>query len=191
MRDINDVGDVGEGHIVIALHEHDLLSAGLENIFQAALQSVPSGVVLIDLDARIVARTVVNQLHHDGAIYVGLYLLILRRGLGHQRFQTLGRQRRDHHENDQQDQQHVNQRRDVHVRVLAPFGADCHTHIDLLYLLLHATVRPPAPMEWRPTAGQGFRTSFDPSKGRLDPRRQREHCRRRRPPSRTSPAGRP
>src|SRR5271157_3914546 len=129
MRDINDAGDVGEGHIVIALHEHDLLGAGFENVFQAALQRFPRGLVLIDFESRRIASAVIDQLHHDGAIRRGRRsLLILRRRLGHQGFQTLGRQRRDYHENDQQHQQHVDQRRDVHVRVLATFGTDCHTH---------------------------------------------------------------
>src|SRR5271163_148245 len=129
MRDVNHRGHVGKGHVVVALHEHYLLGARFENIFQAALQGFPGGLVLINLESRRIAGAVVNQLHHNGAIRCWRWLfLILRRRLRHQGVQTLGRQRRDHHENDQQHQQNVNQRRDVHVRVLAPFGARCHTH---------------------------------------------------------------
>src|SRR5271163_2776999 len=71
MRDINNVSDVGEGNIVIALHKHYLLGAGLENILQTALQSFPSGLVLIDLESGRVAGAVVDQLHHNSAIRAG------------------------------------------------------------------------------------------------------------------------
>src|SRR5258708_12757786 len=85
----------------------------------------------------MVAGTVVNQLDDDCAIRRGRrLLLILRRRLGHQSVQPLRRQGRDHHENNQQHQQHVNQGRDVHVRVLAPFGAHCHSHNRSPVLLL-------------------------------------------------------
>src|ERR1700728_3793254 len=134
MRYVDDVGHVGKWDVVIALHEHDLLGTRFENIFEAALQSLPCRFVGIDLESGRIAGAMIDQLHDDGAVGSRRRLfLILRRRLGHQRIQALRRQGRDHHENDQQHQQHVDQRRDVHIRVLAPFGADCHSHIDLLY----------------------------------------------------------
>ena len=56
-----------------------------------------------------------------------------RRRLRRQRVQTMRRQGRDHHEDDQQHQQHVDQRRHVDVRFRP--GAGPPTFIDITILL--------------------------------------------------------
>src|ERR1700675_30008 len=63
--------------------------------------------------------------------------------------------------------------------------------IDLLYCYCVTIARPRVPVEWRLAAVQGFQPSADPSKGRADPRRPREHYPPLRLPSRTSPACQP
>src|SRR5580693_9547966 len=71
MRYVDHVGHVGEGHVVVTLDEHDLLGARFENVFQAALQRLPSGFVGIDFQSGRIAGTMIDQLHHDGAVGSG------------------------------------------------------------------------------------------------------------------------
>src|SRR5579864_6444404 len=125
---INHVRDVGERNIVIPFYKHDFFRARFENVGQPALQTVPSRVVLVDLEARSLSRALVNDLDNDGAI-VALVLRGIRwRRLRHQRVQPFRREWRNDHKNDQQHQQHVDHRGYVDLTSLAPAGADCHTH---------------------------------------------------------------
>src|SRR6202034_2978185 len=125
---INHIGDIGKRDGVITLHEHDLFRALLVDIGETTLQVVPSRVFGIDLDARRLARTPVDQLHDDGTVGVHIFGSVRRRRLRNQRIQSFRSHRRDHHEDDQQHQQYVNERRDVDVCTLASARADCHTH---------------------------------------------------------------
>jgi hypothetical protein len=103
---VNDLGYVGEVEVFIAPDECDLLCPRLENVFQTPLQGAHRDIVLVNLE-----RAVFEDLDDDGAILrIGLLLGIPRR-LGNQRVEALGRERRDDHEDDQQHEQHVDQRR--------------------------------------------------------------------------------
>ena len=104
MCNVDHVGDIGEGHIVIAFYEHHLFRARLEDIGQSTLKVFPSSVFLVDFYRRSLASTAVDQLHHDGP--VGLIVLgcVGRRWLGHQCIEPFRGQWRDHHEDDEQDE---------------------------------------------------------------------------------------
>src|SRR2546430_17384025 len=97
---VNHVGDVGKWNIAVTLNEHDFFRASLENIGQASLEVLPGRILVVDLQTRLLSRTAINQLHHDGAIGGGGLRLIWRWRLRYQRVQSLPGQRRDHHNND-------------------------------------------------------------------------------------------
>src|SRR5438445_11467921 len=59
---------------------------------------------------------VYGDLNNDRLILKVLILLLIRIGLRNQCVEALGSQRRDHHKNDQKNQQNVDQRNDVHFR---------------------------------------------------------------------------
>src|SRR6266568_56858 len=128
---VNYRGYVGEGEIFITLDERNLFSARLEDVFKTALQFIHRDIVLVDLDG-----VVLEHLDDDCAlIRLRLFLRLLRR-LRNQRVETLGRERCDDHEDDQQHEQHVDQRRYVNVclRTTVP-AANCHCHSGLSYLV--------------------------------------------------------
>src|SRR5215470_10229138 len=128
MRDVDYIRDVGEGNIVITLHEHDLLRAGFENVGQTGLKRIPGRIFLVDLNSRLLPGPTVEQLHDDGAIRILVLRRIWRWRLRHQGIEALWRQRRNNHENDQQHQKYVNQRGDVDVSVLTAPVFRCHSH---------------------------------------------------------------
>ena len=88
---IDDIGDVGERDIVIALHKHHFFGSSLEDVGQSGLQAVPRHIVLIDFETRCLSRPSINDLHDNGAIIRLLLGLILRWRLRHQSVQTFGR----------------------------------------------------------------------------------------------------
>src|SRR6266404_3916750 len=100
-----------EEHFVVALNKGDLFRALLENLLHARTQAIPAGIFVVDLDL-----AVFGDLHHHGLVVNLLLLLLIRIGLRNQSVHALGRQRRDHHENNQKHQQNIDQRNDVHFR---------------------------------------------------------------------------
>src|SRR5262249_26505215 len=114
--------------VVITLHEHYPLGAGLEDVGQAIGKVVPADVILVDLELGFSATWWLEHLHHHGTI-TGVLLLVGRRRLRNQSVQAVRRQRRDDHEDDQQNQKNVDQRRNVNISSLSPAGtAYCHCH---------------------------------------------------------------
>src|SRR5579883_1348066 len=123
---VGDINRLGYPNIIkvgMSFYEYHALGAGFENIFQLALQCVPIGFLLVDLNLRIGADR-----DHDGALIRLVSLLSRRRGLRNQGLQTFRRQGGDHHEDDDQHQQYVDHRRHVDVALDTLGAADCHSH---------------------------------------------------------------
>src|SRR5207253_5544416 len=93
-----------------------------------SLQIVPGRIILIDLHARRLPGAAVDYLDNDGAVGLCIFRLIWWRWLRDERIQALRSQRRDHHEDDQQHQQNVNQGRHVDFATLTALTANCHSH---------------------------------------------------------------
>src|ERR1700682_37722 len=110
-HDVDGPRDFAKQYIAIAFNESDFLRAVLENLLEARADSIPGGVFVIDLDL-----AVGQYLHDDSLVLQLLILLLIGIGLRHQGVQTLGGQRCDDHENNQQHEQNVDQRNDVHLR---------------------------------------------------------------------------
>ena len=96
--------------IVIAFDEGNFFGSQLEDIVQAGAQRVPVSIVFIDFQHIVVQDLDDDRLRLD----ILLILRIRRRRLRHQRIQPLRRQRCDHHENDEQHQENIDQRNNVH-----------------------------------------------------------------------------
>src|SRR5712692_1253150 len=124
VHDVNGACHLLERHFLVALDKRYALGAGLEDLGEPRFKCIPGGGLLIDLQ-----RTVLGHLHHHQlAADVRGWLFLVRRWLGHERVQSLGRQGRNHHEDDQQDEQDVNQRHNIHFRYGALAGANLHSH---------------------------------------------------------------
>jgi len=98
-------------------HEHHLFGARLVDVGEPPLQSVPSHIVLVDLHARSWPRpdrSAAPQWCDPECRSWGI-----GGGAGAPGHPVLWSERRDHHEDDQQHQKHVNERGDVDVRALA------------------------------------------------------------------------
>src|SRR4029077_11460399 len=114
----------GEQYIVIALDESDFLGAILKNLLDARTQGGPTGIFVVDLDL-----VVLQNLHDNGLVLEVLVLLLVRIRLRYQRVHALRSQRGNHHENNQQHQQNVDQRDDVHFRHRAALAIpNAHSH---------------------------------------------------------------
>src|SRR5258705_4687438 len=83
--DVDHIGYVEEGNIIVTLHEHDLFRACFEDVGQAALQIIPGRIFLIDLHTRGLAGSSVDKLDNNCAVGCVLLLLIRRWWLGNQR----------------------------------------------------------------------------------------------------------
>src|SRR6185437_5904854 len=126
--DVDDLGNVLEGNIVVALHEHHLLGARLKDVFETALKRIPSHVILVDLQSRRHSRSPVQNLHHDRALWVWLGLLVFRRGLRNESIQALRNDRRDDHEDDQQHQENIDERSHIDIGTRPTLTTHCHCH---------------------------------------------------------------
>src|SRR4029077_3991386 len=114
-HDVDGPGYLQKHHIAIALYESDLVGAILENILQALAEAVPGGVLLVDF--QLTTNPAIHQHLHDyGLVLEFLILLLVGIRLWNKRVEPLRRKRGDDHENDQQHQQNVDQRNDVHLR---------------------------------------------------------------------------
>src|ERR1019366_8831860 len=67
VRDIDDLGNTAERNVVIPFHEHHLFGAGREDVTELALESIPVGFSLVDLERRPFRVTPLEHLDHDGA----------------------------------------------------------------------------------------------------------------------------
>src|SRR6202030_4746283 len=110
-HDVDGARDFAKQYIAIAFNESDFLRALLKDLLEPRADGIPGGVFVIDLDL-----AVGQDLHHDGLVLQLLILLLIRIGLRNQGVQALGGQRRDDHENNQQYEQNVDQRNDIHFR---------------------------------------------------------------------------
>src|SRR5580704_14209328 len=123
-HDVDRSRNIAKPHRVISFDEGDLLGALLEDIGEARPERVPSGVLIVDLQF-----PGIENLHDDRLLKsLRLLLLVWRRGLWHQRVQTFRRQRRDHHEDDNQNQENIDQGYDVHRRHRTALFSNVHSH---------------------------------------------------------------
>src|SRR5713226_8413557 len=110
-HDVNSASHFFKQHRVVALDESDLFRAVFKDFFDARTQALPSGIFIVDLDLAVFV-----DLHDYRLVRQSLILLLVRIGLRHKSVHAFGRQRCDDHENDQQHQQNIDQRNDVHFR---------------------------------------------------------------------------
>src|SRR5271154_3345123 len=115
-HDIDGARNVHEHYIVIAFDESNFLGTLFKNLFHASAEIFPSDVFIVDLELGLVGLGVGNHLNDNGLVAEILFLLLIRIGLGYQRVHALRRQRRDDHEDDQQHEQNIDERNDVHFR---------------------------------------------------------------------------
>src|SRR5207244_4791990 len=104
-HDVDGFGDVLEHRFVVALHEGDFLGAFLEDLLDARAKLLPIGVVLVNFHLAVLA-----DLDDDGFVFQFDILLLIGIRLRHKGIETLGNQRRDHHENNDQHEKNINQR---------------------------------------------------------------------------------
>src|SRR5579862_1614379 len=126
VHDVNRARHLHEQNVVIALNESHLLGAVLEHLFNARPETIPSGVLVIDLDF-----AVLHDLHDHGLVFKLLVLLLVRRRLRHQRIQPLGRQGRDHHENNNKHQKNVDQWHNIRRRQCSRTATYIHPHCEI------------------------------------------------------------
>src|SRR6266571_5675970 len=118
-RGVDDVDDVLVPQRAGSDDEHRLVLPLIEDVAQLRLEGVEGHIVVVDRD--LLVRRVV---HHDLTHFRhGLGVLL---ALGRQvDVDALLRERERRHEDDQQHEQHVDERRDVHVRAgMRNFGLD-------------------------------------------------------------------
>src|SRR5271157_2504535 len=114
MRLVDYLGYIVKRNVWISLDEHHFFRASLEDVVQLAFKVIQRDVVLVDLVCRLIS-TASQHLHHDRTVARRRLLRLVFGRLGYQRVQTFRSQRGDHHKNDEQHQQHVNQRRNVNI----------------------------------------------------------------------------
>src|SRR6266480_5494447 len=85
VRDVDHIGDVEKGNIIVTLHEHHFFRTGFEDIGQTALQIIPGRIFLIDLHTRGLAGSMVDELNNNRTVGCVLLFLIRRWWLGNQR----------------------------------------------------------------------------------------------------------
>src|SRR6266851_8104711 len=124
-HDINRARHLGKKHRIVALYERDLLRALFENLLDPRPQTIPSNVILIDLEFSVGVH-----LDHNRQVFErGILLGVRWSGLGNQSLEALWGHRRDDHKDDDEDQQDVNQWHDVHVGQRATLrSAYLHSH---------------------------------------------------------------
>src|SRR5271168_417789 len=142
-HDVNGARDFHEQHIVIAFDKSDFLGAFFENLFHARSEAIPGDIFIVDFHL-----AVGQHLHHDRLILELLVLLLILVRLRHQRVQAFGRQRRDHHENDDQHEQNINQRHDVWRRERSGTCSYIHPHCESPVAPWHASPGPSNRAGW-------------------------------------------
>jgi hypothetical protein len=116
VRGIDEVSDVIEEDLVVCPNEKRSIGAGAEDLAQAWKERREIQHLLIEMNSAISIET-----QDETRLRA---LLVARPGLmRNARVKTLGRQRRDHHEDDEQNEQNVDKRRDVDV------GLDSHARL--------------------------------------------------------------
>src|SRR5690242_5329423 len=125
LGNVNHFSHVLERQFRVSLDEHDVVIPVFEDVHQPLPQIANGYRLLIDADGALRVDGHYNRsLDH---ILPGLLVLVR---LGDKRVQPLGCQGRDDHENNQQHQQYVDQRRHVeihHRAALAATNSNCHT----------------------------------------------------------------
>jgi hypothetical protein len=130
---VDDLDDVPVAQRLRAGDEHRLVLAGLEDAAEHTLELRHGDVLLVDRDAPV------GGVFDDDLTDVDFLLLLRRLGFGGQvDVDALLRQRQRRHEDDEQHEQHVDQRRHVHVRVgMRGLGGDDLLGAEVLVCVRH------------------------------------------------------
>src|SRR5579883_338418 len=127
-HDVDGASHVHEHHVVIALDEGHLFGAIFENLLDARAELIPIGVFVVDLEL-----VVLIDLDDNGFVFELLVLFLVLVGLRHERIEPLGNQGSDHHENDDENEQNIDQRHDVRRRERTGVTANIHPHCCFSY----------------------------------------------------------
>src|SRR5262249_32776601 len=111
---VDYLGNILELDVIVTLYEQHAFRAGLEDIGKTVAEIVPAHVVLIDLQFRFSAARGFQHLDHHGTVRF-VRLRVWWRRLRNQSLEPVRRQRCDHHEDDEQHQQYVDQGGDVDI----------------------------------------------------------------------------
>src|SRR5271157_247440 len=134
LGDVDHVGHVAKLQAIVPLDEHHPVVAAGEDLLQLWTQhSDIDRSVLVDLHL-VTDRKVGVHRNDDGpAEHRLVRLLFILVGLRHQGVEPFLGQRRDHHENDDQHQKHIDQRGNVHIHHRSPFApTNGHRHSSTL-----------------------------------------------------------
>src|SRR5580704_13532614 len=110
-HDVNRAGNFHEQYIVVALDESNFLGALFEDRFETRTEAIPGRVFVVDLQL-----VIDEHLDHHGLVLQLHILLLVRIGLRHKSVQPVRSERSDDHENNEQHEQNVDERNDVHFR---------------------------------------------------------------------------
>src|SRR5262249_54288652 len=107
-HDVDSASNVHEERFVVALDESDLLGALFKDLLDARTKLIPTGIFLVNFHLAVLA-----YLHDDGFVFKLDVLLLIGIRLRHKRIEALRNQRRNHHENDDQHEQNIDQRNHI------------------------------------------------------------------------------
>src|SRR6516225_8094961 len=128
LHDIDGAGHVHKEDVVIALDERHLLRAFLKDLLHTRPQSFPGGVFVVDLEF-----SVLFNLDHHRLVLELLVLLLVGRGLRHQRIEPLRRQGRNNHEDDDEHEKNIYERHDIRRGQRAMTFSNFHPHCEFSY----------------------------------------------------------
>jgi hypothetical protein len=128
VHDVNGVSHIHEKNVVIALDESDFLGTILENLFHARAELVPVGVLVVDFQF-----AALGNLDDDRFVLEFHALLLVRRRLRHEGIESLRRKGRDHHKNDDEHKQNVDERNDIRRGQCTVTFSNFHPHCEFSY----------------------------------------------------------
>src|SRR5438270_8172879 len=126
MAKVDDLGDIPEIEILIALDEHDLLLAARNNLRQLGFEVFLCERCFVD-QIRRRSCSIRTHLHNNRTRVLRLFLMLLWR-LRNERLQPSRRHRNDDHKDDQQHQKNVDKRCYVNVGNCSAGISSTHSH---------------------------------------------------------------
>src|SRR6516162_1383350 len=128
LHDIDGVGHVHKEDVVIALDERHFLRALLKDLLHARPKGLPGSVLVVDLEL-----SVLGNLDDHGFVLELLVLLLVGRGLRHQRIEPLWREGRYNHEDDDKHEKNVDERHNIRRGHRSMTFSNFHPHCEFSY----------------------------------------------------------
>src|SRR5438270_11871074 len=183
MRDIDHLGYVGERNLVIAFDKHHPFRPRFEYVGQALSQMIPGLVILVDFELRTLPGRRLDHLDDNRPIIRFLLFLLVLRRLRNQSVEAARGKRSNHHKDDEQHKEHVDEWGDVDICCgTSTVVPDCHCHMKspresaarrrILKFIRRPPVRSHRELACAPPEAGAAR-----SKDQAGPRRPIEHCR--------------